>query len=600
MKITPTILTLSQLFSSTNELFVIPAYQRRYTWKEKQLGQLFDDIHLLRSDDTHLLGSVVCLTYGHTPGINPLELVDGQQRITTLSIFLKVLQNKYLELGNNETADEISKCLVCKGIDRKPKNKLLLGDLDNIDYTYVMQQKSLDDVKNLNLKVAYEKLKEWVDEITAYEPDELNELYFKFINNVFVIRLDIGDAKDAYRLFETINDRGLKLNSTDIIKNFLLGHASTIDEETLNTVRENWKSVIVNLDMINTDRFFRQYMSGVRTYKVTDARVIDEFKRHYCGSVEEAENLPQYEFYADEDPEEIEDELGDEEAVEEECKDAPAIGNEKVTIKDFSASLKHSSQIYGSILNRGFSEKKINQHLFNLQRIQSFPSYIFLLRVFQHQGLKTATIAHLLRLLETFMLRRHVCKYRTAGLDDIFSKLVQIAPDNIVEDVRNQLTKELPSDTDFQEKFAVADFGREIKRAKYILEQIEYHLIQDKGEYVIQSNADVHLEHIIPQTIHTKKSKSMFGDWETYLGSGLLGRHKQYVNRIGNFALIAGDLNVVASNNPFESKLTEYQKSNIQLTKNLCTEYAEKSFNFEAVEERCKRFAELAVEIWAF
>lgn len=606
MKITPTTLTLSQLFSSSNEQFVIPAYQRRYSWHEKQLAELFDDINYLKSNDTHLLGSVVCLTYTHTAGINPLELVDGQQRITTLSIFLKVLQNRYEELGNDEVSKEISNYLVCKGIDRKEKTKILLGDLDNTDYSLVLDQSNLEQVKNQNLAIAYSKLKGWVDALTV---DVLNELYFKFINNVLLIRLDVGEAKDAYRLFETINNRGLKLDSTDIIKNFLLGHASSINEDVLSVVRENWKSLIVNLDRIDTDKFFRQYMSGIRTYKVTDTYIIDEFKKYYFSKVKEAEDLSEYDLYSElpiEDPEVIEDELGEEELGEEEAegvekKEVSELSfNGKVTINNFSVSLRKASATYSNILNRTFADRKINQHLFNLQRIKSFPSYIFLLDVFQRSDLDASIQANILRLLETFMLRRHICEYRTAELDNIFGKLIPIGNENIVDDVKEQLSKDLPSDMEFQEKFAAADFRREIKRAKYILEELEYHLIQHKGEYIIQSGSDVHLEHIIPQTIDTKKSKREYGDWETYLGTDALALHRQYVNRIGNFTLIAGELNIIASNNPFESKLKEYAKSNIQLTRNLCTEYAEKHFDFGAVEERCEHFSDIAVEIWNF
>ena len=119
MKITPTTLTLSQLFSSSNELFTIPAYQRRYSWQWKQLAELFDDIHYLKNEDTHLLGSVVCLTASHRAGLNPLELVDGQQRITSLSIFLKALQVKFSELKQDDIVSEINSYLFCKGIDRK-------------------------------------------------------------------------------------------------------------------------------------------------------------------------------------------------------------------------------------------------------------------------------------------------------------------------------------------------------------------------------------------------------------------------------------------------------------------------------------------------
>lgn len=599
MKITPTTLTISQLFSSTNEQFLIPAYQRRYSWQKKQLAELFDDISCLKSNDTHLLGSVVCLTYTHSAGINPLELVDGQQRITTLSILLRALQKRYEELDKDDIVKEINNYLLCKGIDRKPKNKVLLGDLDETDYKLVLTQKNLSEIKNDKLLSAYTDLKLWIDELAT---NDLHEFYFKLINNVLVIRLDVGDAKNAYRLFETINNRGLKLDNTDIIKNFLLGHASTIENDTLDTVRDNWKSLIISLDRIDTDKFFRQYISGIRTYKVTDTYVIDEFKKYYFAQVKEAESLSEFELYSElpiDDPEEIEDELGGEGEPNAQEESQASSGDARISIIDFSSKLKYSSNIYSQILNRQFQNPKINQHLFNLQRIKSFPSYIFLLNVLQRIDLDWKILPTLFQVLETFMLRRHICEYRTGELDNIFSKLVPIPSSSIIKDVKDQLSKDLPSNSEFSEKFQAADFRKETNRAKYILEQIEYHLIQDKNEYILQTGNEVHLEHIIPQTIDTKKSKKEFGDWEDYLGNDAM-LHKQNVNKIGNFTLISGELNIKASNNPFKAKLAEYKKSNIQLTKNICTEYAQKRFDFDAVQERCKQFSNIAVQIWSF
>ena len=602
MKITPTTLTLNQLFSSANEQFVIPAYQRRYSWQEKQLSELFDDLHSLSSDDTHLLGSVVCLTYSHTAGINPLELVDGQQRVTSLSLLLKVIQDRYTALGNDEITGEIKNFLVCKGIDRQPKNKLRLGDLDNTDYSYVLTQNKLNVVKNDRLLYAYKYFKEWVGDLSVVS---LGELYFKLMHNVVVIRLDVGEAKDAYRLFETINNRGLKLDNTDVIKNFILGHASSIDEATLEAVKNDWKSLIVCLDRIDTDKFFRQYMTGVRTKKITDTYLIDEFKKFYFSEVKEAEQHSDYAFYSGheiEDPEAIENELEDEASNREEQERDVEVKPKKIHITDFSESLKASSETYSNILNRTFAQPVTNRHLLNLQRIRSFPSYIFLLNLFQRADLDHKTTIEILKTIEIFMLRRHICEYRTGELDDIFAKLIPISSTEISEAVKTHLAKDLPSTDEFREKFVTADFRREVNRAKYVLEQCEYKLIGHKGEYIIQSGSDVHLEHIIPQTIDTKKSKKEFGDWEVYLelDSTSLPSHKNHVNRIGNYTLIAGDLNIVASNNPFAAKLEEYKKSNIQLTKNLCSEFQDKKFDFSAVEARSSEIADMAVEIWKF
>ena len=94
MQINPKSLTVNQLLGAQSEQYVIPAYQRRYSWREKQLEELFDDIDLLSDTDTHLLGSIVCLTGPHTAGLNKLEVVDGQQRLTTLCILLHCLKTK--------------------------------------------------------------------------------------------------------------------------------------------------------------------------------------------------------------------------------------------------------------------------------------------------------------------------------------------------------------------------------------------------------------------------------------------------------------------------------------------------------------------------
>jgi hypothetical protein len=137
-----------------------------------------------------------------------------------------------------------------------------------------------------------------------------------------------------------------------------------------------------------------------------------------------------------------------------------------------------------------------------------------------------------------------------------------------------------------------------VDRARYVLEQIEYHLIKDKGEYKLSSAKDVHLEHIIPQVINTKKAKKEFGDWVTYLGPGAIIKHKKYVSRIGNLTLLAGELNIKASNNPFNNKKENYKKSNLKLNDSLANHY--RQFKFQQVDDRSRELTEIALKIWKF
>ena len=577
--------------SSNNEQFFVPAYQRRYAWSEKQLGELFDDVNLLKEDDTHLLSTIVFLTETHTVGINQLEVVDGQQRLTSITILLKALKDKFLGLEQEDTAKEIQSFLISKGVDRVERSKLLLGEVDNADYVKLFEDGNLDEIVNRNLVNAYEWFTGWLDDYCK----DLNVFYYKLINNIMVIRLDVGQAKDAYKLFETINNRGLKLSPTDIIKNFLLGNASAIDEITLNQVRDYWQDVIINLDQIQTDDFFRQMFSGVLARKVPVSKLIDEFKGYYLEYVKEGELLPAYHVY-EEDEEDQEGEEDDSSKLQPQIEEEiPSSQPTKIGLVEFAGNLKSASSVYERIINQDYENIKINQSLFNLKRIKSFPSYIFLLNLFQRQ-LTDKTYLSILQSIETFMLRRHICEYRTGELDDIFSKLVGVKNESIELQVQNFLAGHLPPDGEFEEKLARYDFKGNADRAKYMLECFEYHAIQDQGEYKISGGEDVHLEHIIPQTITTQKAKKEFGDWVAYLGEKAVHKHGIFVDRIGNYTLLASKLNIKASNNPFSAKKNEYKNSNLYLTKAVAANY--RDFKFKQVEDRSKKFAKLSVEIW--
>ncbi|MYL39217.1 DUF262 domain-containing protein [Halobacillus litoralis] len=592
MKITPTTLTINQLLGSSNEQFIIPAYQRRYSWGEKQWADLFNDIKLLNQEDSHLLGNILCLTSNYSVGINELELVDGQQRATTLTIIIKALADMFKNFGIDEVHNELEVLLTCKGIDRKQKRKLILGDLDDIDYMRFLNNDELDKVENENLVEAY---KFFLNEFSSFSVENLYEYVHKLRSNTYVIRLDVANAKDAYKLFETINNRGLRLSSTDIIKNFLLGHASLINEKTLEKVKSYWTEIIINLDGTKTDDFFRHYLSYATQKRITKSTIISEFKNYYFNSVIEAESLNEYSEYSGLE------ESTDEDVVHENInfegqKDIDQSTVNKVSITEFAKRLKDSSTIYKMIRNGSFEVKDYNKHLINLKRIKSFPSYIFLIDLFQRNIEKNDRIK-ILKLIETFMLRRHICEYRTGELDTIFSNLVNLKDIQIVNEVKSRLFRYLPGDNEFEEKFARHSFRNNEGRAKYVLEQLEYNLINDQGEYELTSGIDLHLEHIIPQKITTKKSKKDFGDWEGYLGGNSSGEHREYVNRIGNLTLLARSLNISASNNPFQSKVKEYKKSNIALTQEV-SKFDD--FKFEDVINRSKILANSALELWNF
>ena len=166
MKITPTSLSISQLLSTESEQFVIPTYQRRYCWQDKQVKELFDDINHLEGGDTHLLGSIVCLTGDHGAGINSLELVDGQQRTTTIMLFLDAIEDRLRSDGNDEDAQTISKMVTSKDYTGTKSKKLVLGDLDNRDFMRVVDNVEIEEIINNNLLRARKIIGELINKLS--------------------------------------------------------------------------------------------------------------------------------------------------------------------------------------------------------------------------------------------------------------------------------------------------------------------------------------------------------------------------------------------------------------------------------------------------
>ncbi len=609
MKIVPTTQTIGQFFYTENEHFFVPPYQRRYAWGTPQLEALFNDINLLKENDTHLLGTVVLLVGPYSAGVNSIELVDGQQRITTLCILFKTLQRKLKENASGDERREIKKYLTCKSSSGDERRKIMLGDLDCKDFEKIMEKEECSEIENEKLKQAVEFFNEKFDELG---PD-ITKFYRKLINQTELIRLDIGYSKDAYRLFEIINNRGLRLGPADIIKNFLLGHASLLGDSILEKIKDDWRSIILDLDSLppaNMDRFFRQYLMGKIKLKITRTKLSEEFKNYYYLNVREAEKLSDYEsrirlmgkkkakkIFASE-IEEYDDDNEDDEII---VFDQRKYKEKKVGIEEFAKDLRESASIYKSLVLAKDTEPKITHKLEALKKIEALPAYTFLMSIRQ-RGIDNENFAKILNLIEVFILRRQICEYRTGELDDIFSKLCELPKKNLLENVRNELEEETPRDEEFLEKFVHFTHKGSDERSKHILSKIEYHLAGNYGEIDIKGGKDVHLEHIVPQNISPRKTKKESGgDWLKYLGKDknkIKALHKKNINRIGNLTIIAQILNIKASNNPFKSKLNEYRKSIFLLNKNIVEEY--NNFKFPQIEKRSRWLAEIAVKIWKF
>jgi hypothetical protein len=455
-------------------------------------------------------------------------------------------------------------------------------------------------IENVRLAEAFDLLRKWIAECSA---EQVGAMLYKLKNQAIIVRLDVSEARDAFKLFETINNRGLRLSPTDIIKNFILGNAARFGAMKLDYAKDRWAELIRNLDGINSETFFRQFMISQLKNPVTMSSVVEHFQSLFMKEVQEAESLPDRGWYYDtkSEPEGDEaDEVVLDSGVEAILEDEEENGDENVTSKltftDFLNLLVAHSRAYREIVFGLTGVPKLDRRLRNLRLIKSVPSYGFLMTM-RVKRCDDSVFEQLLKLTEAFLLRRHICRERTNDNDTVFARLCAVDPNSPMEEVVRAYQEYDPGDTKFESEFATADFGASlIDRARYCLERIEMHLHGRHEELFIGGADSVHVEHIIPQKIKTKKAKSEFGDWPTYLGSDSVARHPRFVSRLGNLSLFAGELNIGASNNPYERKKPAYSNSAIKLTNSLPSEYPE--FRFEQVELRSQALARLAVKLW--
>jgi hypothetical protein len=548
------------------------------------------DVETVSDGETHLLGSIVCLTGAHTSGINDLELVDGQQRITTIMIVLICIGERLKDADPSFNPSSIESLLraTAYGVESKPK--LALDSLDSGEFQKHATRAAVPKPTNPRLAAAFQTVRSWA---SGMPPQDLYSFLFKLKTGSLVIRLEVSEAKDAFKLFETINNRGLSLSPTDIIKNFVLGYAARFGGPSLELARARWTDLIAQLDGTSLDAFFRHYLCAKLKRRITVSFVIANFKATFLAQVTEASSLAGVPATAKA--------TGSTDDPSDPLAGQPSISLAKaslppMTFADFLDELVVYATKYGEIVRCSTGNTTANRHLDNLRRINALQTFGFLMAL-RTAGCDDKTFIEILRLTEAFLMRRHTCRERANENESLFARLCSIDAGNPLGEITTEYRKLTPTDDKFRRAFADENFTANlIERARYCLEQFEYRLQGKYVELTVSGSSAVHVEHIIPQKIKSKQSVATHGDWVAYLGDGSVENHSRYVARIGNLTLISGTLNVTASNGPYQKKRDLYRQSALRITKAVADDSAD--FRFSEVDARSAMLADLAVQIW--
>lgn len=546
------------LLSNTQEGYKVPIYQRPYAWDKEQWNELYEDLISLDPEDVHFLGSfVVVPESAHKKDINYFELVDGQQRLTTLLIWLTAIRDLSRDEGKPGLADHIDKNFLfseqLQGDKPLRIPKVKLGKLDNDAFLKVLLNKRID--YDHSIFACYNFFK---------ERTPLNDWDWELLlDNISIVHINAFDYFNAFRLFETLNDRGLALSAADLIKNFILMKVSRNDEvenldEVFNNVITEWNEMYEKVRDLEPVTFIKRYMLSEYKGKISESKLYEEIRK----KLEK---------------------------------------NESEDILKFVMDLNSKADYYQKINNASFNNNKINKILRQLHLIQVAPSYTLLLKIlplFESGALYEDEIIEIMEMIETFHIRWGVCGKSTSRLDQIYNDmcigLSKLTTYEYIDYIRDSFSKEIFKNTDdetFKRNFITKKFTPNDRRTKYII----WKLSDPTGETIFDIN-EVQTEHIMPRNL----SK----DWISYLKrkssrneEEIKSIHEDKLNLIGNLTIIKGEWNQKLSNRLFTYKIKDYSRSEFSQNKEL-SGYS--NWKFDQIDNRTKYLAEKALKIWAW
>jgi hypothetical protein len=552
--------SITQLFGVLGVQYQVPVYQRPYAWEYDQIDDLWDDLRGAVGG-LHFMGSVVLSVEDRE---HP-QIIDGQQRLTTIALLLGLLRDELHALGAEEagkaqflltndfeTGDDRFRMKL--GINNRKvfRDLVLRGPSDGLRLDPASAALSHEErSRNARLLFNRERLHQCLtQDLAAVVPTSQRARLVKLLDTIAkrleFVTIRVGKVNDAFMLFETLNDRGLQLSAADLLKNHLLARVAqrTESDEEVLAMASEWDGMVDDLGPgVDIVRFFRHFLL-VRFPDVSKEAVYDRFK----------------ELVQSDGPEELLVELRIAAKAYGEFEDPDRVAKDEPGVRDVLRDLK---------------------------TIRAVRCYVTLLP--GRRWLSSTDFLRLARTAEILTYRHSSVGGREAkSLEAVYHRAARIldaSKGERVDDALQILRQQIPSDADFVTDFMRLRMGVQYL-VRYTFERIEADLSRN-GEKVLKPGGRVHIEHIMP--------RSLSAPWQQALG-GDAAFASDYLERWGNLTLLAAPLNISASNNGFDNKRRFYKVSEVALTRRLADL---DRWNFAAIEARQRWLAEQAARLWS-
>lgn len=567
---TPQSLTIKQIFGNADSFYKIPRYQRPYKWEDEQIDKLWDDIYeaYQNGDKNYFLGSII-VANSNDSSSTYWDVVDGQQRLTTLIILFRVAINLFPNINKKEL-DE-NPAVVDKGVlensirynQRNERIKLfthsqhqsdfneyiIQGDVSKWKrpYKYLVHSDELPKYKFINTACSF---KEKMEEIKEEEAGKLINFLF---NSVYIIRINCSTREFAIRMFQVLNDRGLDLTSADLIKSYLM--------EKLESKHKDDPEILKQKE----DLFISDWQSLEQMIKDLDVDI--------------NEMLVIYEYYLlEQNPKKS---LYDELETQFKDKDPNDV------INDF----KIFTELYK---NKIHNDSEDSIYGFWYLRWNIYWKSILLTALHQNYSDYEKLNKSLLRFYYLYWIAgKTLSKIKQTS----FNMIKWVKENKSIDAVNEELNKKIDEDRILKD---VADNLNSINVyntpwIKPLLLMIEYNQT-DSNLPFIDLSKELHIEHILPEKYHK------FPEWTAAITKEIA---TECLNRAGNLTLLCGAKNIEASNNPFKDKIKVYQGKGLyedkdtkitafNITQRIVIDYKEniyqKQWNEKAIKDRWNWF----------
>lgn len=572
---------------SVKELFqkfyIVPRYQREYVWEKNQVVQLLGDIRSEQLEGEHseyFIGSVVVCPSQTEKGAD--DLIDGQQRVTTLFIILCAIRDRLSALGE-ENLEGIKKSIVdvdtdqygndCHRARLEPQYKDAEGAFDDLIEGRKISRKDTRSIKNI--AVSYNVVKEFLSNDLEDSVVEIKKFFGYLMANVKLIKIYTDSFGRALKIFETINDRGVGLNAMDLLKNLLFMNA---DKEKFEHLQECWKFIVDEL------------------YKINEKPL--RFLRYFIFSTWGVPRLAKDELY-----------------------EWLIKNDKKIGLRDnpvgFTERLKEALKAYAFFMKKKDSRGEQNYILENIsflyRKHTSARQYLVLLLA--GRSLPSEIFSALCRDIESFLFVCILVKEEIRTFEALFAKWslllsrVRTMEDYKVFSRETFQAQKKKHASKFYDMFkAIDDRSLPKYQFDYVLGKLTQAVDRDAygSDHPLSyyCNAkEIHLEHILPQ-----KSAS-----DVYKEFGMGADDPSLIWSIGNLALVEKSINMSLGNKVFSYKKRIYPKSRYLLTRIISEKpdigntaidravhhmHPFDEWNKDSIRQRARWLADLACTVW--